>query len=83
MVPTVVIIKLISTPITMITITPATLTQNSPTPLTGKITVVWSPFGVYRHTMIGSSEVSNRTLVPISASVESYCKVLIAKIFFL
>ena len=39
-------------------------------------------FGVYRQTLVGLSELSIRTLVPVPISAEPYRNALIAKLFF-
>ena len=41
-----------------------------------------SHFGIYQQTSVGSSDVTIRTFVLTAISVEPYCKVLIAKLFF-
>ena len=78
----VVLIKLTSTPVTLITNNPTTLTQNSFTSLANKNIVVSSHLGVYLLTTIGSSEVSIRTFVPAFISTEPYHNALIVNIFF-
>ena len=78
----VILIKLTSTPVTLITNNPTTLTQNSFMSLANKNIVVSSHLGVYLLTTIGSSEVSIRTFVPAFVSTEPYHNALIVNIFF-
>ena len=81
-VPTAVPIKLISTITTMNNSNPTTQTNNTLSLSNGMDGPTSSRFDIYQQNKIGSNEVSIRTLVPASISIENYRKALNAKICF-
>ena len=81
-VPTAVPIKLISTITTMNNSNPTTQRNNTLSLSNGMDGPTSSRFDIYQQNKIGSNEVSIRTLVPASISIENYRKALNAKICF-
>ena len=82
MTPTAVLTKSITTNTTMNSSAPNTLTNNALSLSNGNNGPTSFYFCVYQQILVGSGDVSVRTLVPAAISAAPYRKALIAKIFF-
>ena len=77
--PTAVLLKFISSPLTMNTRFPTTLTHNSSVCLASNTTITLFHFDIYEQITIGYNKISIHTLFFVSISAEPYCNTLIVK----